>query len=108
MRKFKRFAGILGALLILMFAWKGFSAGTSSANSILAAQIPDSSQRRFEFSYQVHVPALPSSSSPLRIWIPVPTSDSWQTITNLSIESPIAHRITKENQFGNSMAYFDV
>ena len=108
MRKFKRFAGILGALLILMFAWKGFSAGTSSANSILAAQIVDSSQRRFEFSYQVHVPALPSSSSPLRIWIPVPTSDSWQTITNLSIESPIAHRITKENQSGNSMAYFDV
>ena len=37
---------------ILMFAWKGFSAGTSSANSILAAQIVDSSQRRFEFSYQ--------------------------------------------------------
>jgi transglutaminase-like putative cysteine protease len=110
MRKLTRFAGILGALLILISAWKGFSAGTSSssANSSLAAQIADSSQRRFEFTYQVHVPSLPASSSSLRIWIPVPTSDSWQTVTNLSTESPIAHRITKENQFGNSMAYFDV
>ncbi|MGC1684765.1 MAG: transglutaminase domain-containing protein [Candidatus Acidiferrales bacterium] len=110
MRKFTRFTGMFGASLILVFALKEVPAGTNSAtaNSSPAAQIADSSQRRFEFTYQVHVPDLPASASPLRIWIPVPTSDSSQTITNLAIESPIAHRITKENQFGNSMAYFDV
>ncbi|HEY4741287.1 MAG TPA: transglutaminase domain-containing protein [Candidatus Acidoferrales bacterium] len=110
MREFTRSTGILGAFLILMFTWKGFSAETKStaAHSSPAAEITDSSQRRFEFTYQVRVPDLPASPSPLRIWIPVPTSDTWQTITSLAIESPIAHRITKENQFGNSMAYFDV
>jgi hypothetical protein len=29
MRKFTRFAGIVGALVMLMFAWKGFSEGTN-------------------------------------------------------------------------------
>ena len=110
MKKFTHFTGMFGAFLILTFAWKGLPAGTNSsaANSSPAAQFADSSQRHFVFTYQVRVPDLPASPSPLRIWIPVPTSDSWQTITNLSIESPIAHRITKENQFGNSMAYFVV
>ena len=110
MKKFTHFTGMFGAFLILTFAWKGLPAGTNSsaANSSPAVQFADSSQRHFVFTYQVRVPGLPASPSPLRIWIPVPTSDSWQTITNLSIESPIAHRITKENQFGNSMAYFVV
>ncbi|MFZ0968762.1 MAG: transglutaminase domain-containing protein [Candidatus Acidiferrales bacterium] len=110
MQRLGRFTGMLGALLILMSVWNGLTAKTksSAAASKPAAQIADSSARRFEFTYRVHVPDLPASPSPLRIWIPVPSTDSWQTISNLSIDSPVAHRIAKESQFGNSMAYFEV
>jgi transglutaminase-like putative cysteine protease len=110
MKMLTRFAGVLGAISILLFVWNRFSLTTSltSADSNSAAQIADASVRRFDFTYQVHVPDLPASASPLRIWIPVPSTDSWQTISNLSIESPVAHRMEKENQFGNHMAYFDV
>jgi transglutaminase-like putative cysteine protease len=110
MRQLTRTTGILGAILFLMLGWSAFlsTSGSHAADSQTLARVADAPARRFEFTYQVHVPAIPDSRAPLHIWIPLPSTDAWQTITDLKIESPVAYQIKKENQFGNRMAYSDV
>jgi transglutaminase-like putative cysteine protease len=64
--------------------------------------------RQFEFTYKVTVPALPAGSAPLHLWIPLPPSDALQTINRLKIDSPIAHKIQSDREYGNRFAYFVV
>ncbi len=64
--------------------------------------------RQFEFTYKVTVPALPPGSASLHLWIPLPPSDAFQTISDLKIESPIAYKIQSEREYGNRFAYFVV
>jgi len=64
--------------------------------------------RQFEFTYQVRVPALPAGSGALRLWIPLPPSDRYQTITGLRIESRVKYKIGREAEYGNRYAYFEV
>ncbi|HYL09741.1 MAG TPA: hypothetical protein VEU31_03305, partial [Candidatus Acidoferrales bacterium] len=70
-----------------------------------AAGVPT---RQFEFTYKVTVPALAAGSAPLHLWIPLPSSDAFQTISDLKMESPIAHKIQSEAEYGNHFAYFVV
>lgn len=65
-------------------------------------------QRLFEFTYQVHVPAVPDATTPLHIWVPLPQTDAWQSIFDLRIASPVPHKTMTEPVFGNRMAYFSV
>jgi transglutaminase-like putative cysteine protease len=64
--------------------------------------------RSFEFTYVVHVPALPAGSQAMRIWIPLPQTGEHQRIRNLRIESPVRYRVGHDLQFGNKFAYLDV
>ncbi len=64
--------------------------------------------RQFEFTYKVTVPALPAGSAPLHLWIPLPPSDAFQTISDLKIDGPVAYRIRTEREYGNRFAYFVV
>ncbi len=65
-------------------------------------------ERSFAFSYVVHVPALPEGSQEMCLWIPLPQSNASQKITNLRIESPVAHRTERESEYGNEYAYFEI
>jgi transglutaminase-like putative cysteine protease len=42
------------------------------------------------------------------MWIPLPQSDSAQTVSNVHIDSPLPHRLTTEGLYGNRLAYFEV
>ncbi|MFZ0737999.1 MAG: transglutaminase domain-containing protein [Candidatus Acidiferrales bacterium] len=64
--------------------------------------------RQFEFTYDVHVPAVSPGTGALRLWIPVPVSNSWQEISDLKIESPVKYRTTRDAEYGNRYAYFEV
>src|SRR5713101_8137695 len=64
--------------------------------------------RQFEFTYKVTVPALPAGSAPLHLWIPLPPSDAFQTISVLKIDGPVAYRIRTEREYGNRFAHFVV
>ncbi|MFY9804985.1 MAG: transglutaminase domain-containing protein [Candidatus Acidiferrales bacterium] len=64
--------------------------------------------RSFEFTSVVHVPALPGGSSELRMWIPLPYLEQYQTISDLTITSPVAYRIDREKEYGNRYAYIAV
>ena len=64
--------------------------------------------RSFEFTYVVHVPALPAGSQGMRIWVPLPQTEEQQRIRHLRIESPVRYRIGHDLQFGNKFAYLNV
>jgi len=66
-----------------------------------ATRVP--SARRFEFTYVVRVPA--TSGRELRLWVPVPHSGRYQTISHVRIESPVAYRVSRFAE-GNEDAYF--
>ena len=69
---------------------------------------PDATTREFDFTYKVTVPALAPGGAPLHLWIPVPPSDQYQTISNLKIDSPVDSKIETEPEYGNRFAHFVV
>ncbi|MBL4844690.1 MAG: transglutaminase domain-containing protein [Planctomycetes bacterium] len=66
--------------------------------------------RRFEIVYRAKLSALPAGA-PFRAWIPVPTSNAYQTIGPVKIEldwkGTIEHRYTKESRWGNRVLYLE-
>jgi Transglutaminase-like superfamily len=65
-------------------------------------------RRSFEFTYVVHVPAIPAGRHTLRLWIPLPQTAEHQRISNLHIESPVRYREGRDARYGNRFAYLDV
>jgi transglutaminase-like putative cysteine protease len=63
--------------------------------------------RTFEFLYATRIPAVPPGAQKLRLWIPVPESDIYQEISNLTIESPVPYELHREPEYGNLYAYVE-
>ena len=64
--------------------------------------------RSFEFTYVTRIPALPPDATLSRIWIPVPQSDAYQTISDLKIESPFPYAMNRDSEYGNTYLYLEV
>jgi hypothetical protein len=64
--------------------------------------------RSFEFKYVVHVPSLPAGSRELRLWIPLPYEDLYQSVSRLQIESPVPYAVHREPQYNDRYAYLVV
>lgn len=62
--------------------------------------------RSFEFTYQVHVPAVPELVGTLRLWIPLPQPDGYQDVENLRIDSPAPYKQGRDPEYGNAFALF--
>jgi transglutaminase-like putative cysteine protease len=54
----------------------------------------------FEFRYQARLPEI---SDAARMWIPLPTTDSFQTVDVKSIEAPGKQQVLQEREYGNSV-----
>lgn len=63
-------------------------------------QLPE---RNFEFNYKVSLPA--NSAQNIKIWIPVPTTNEVQNISQLSIDTDLVYEIKKEQKHGNTYIY---
>lgn len=91
---------------IPFYAWKRMADGTWSrvAADSASQDLLDvvSGQDTFEFHYSVELPEL---SSPARIWIPFPRSDSFQSITLVSLEAPANYRVLDEQANGNQVFF---
>lgn len=59
----------------------------------------------FEFYYSVFLPEI---TSPGEIWIPMASSDEYQTIELLSLKAPTGYQILREEKFGNTVLYAKV
>lgn len=89
-------------LLATLFALMPMS-GIRNAAAANRGASPVASSRKFEFTYRVRIPA--TKGHELRLWIPLPHADSYQTVSALRIQSPVAYRIAHFAQ-GNEDAYF--
>ena len=57
-------------------------------------------QDEFDFLYTV---ALPEITEPARMWLPLPTSDAFQTVEISSMEIPGKRQILKDQKYGNQV-----
>jgi transglutaminase-like putative cysteine protease len=62
--------------------------------------------RSFEFTYQVHVPALTEPGDTMRLWIPLPQADGYQDVQSLHIDSPVPYKQGRDPEYGNKFALF--
>ncbi len=60
----------------------------------------------FKFEYGVKLSLLREGSN-IRLWIPHPIEDVFQSVNNTSIDSTLSWRVTKEKKYGNKMLYLD-
>jgi transglutaminase-like putative cysteine protease len=63
--------------------------------------------RSFEFTYVAKIPALAADSKNSKIWIPLPQSDSYQTISDLKIQSPFPYSTHRDAEYGNEYVYLE-
>src|ERR1700732_4789526 len=73
-----------------------------------ASSHPNIPVRSFEFTYLTKIPSLPADAKNSRIWIPLPQSDRYQTISDLKIESPFPYSTHRDSEYGNEYAYLEV
>ena len=59
----------------------------------------------FDFLYTV---ALPEITEPARMWLPLPTSDAFQTVEVSSMEVPGKKQILKDKKYGNHVLLVDL
>src|SRR4029077_8078731 len=64
--------------------------------------------RSFEFTYVTRIPELPADGRSTRIWIPLPQSGPYQTISDLKIESPFAFTTHQDSEYSNEYVYLEV
>ena len=98
MRRAKSLTALVSAAALL--------AGLSLAASRKA--VPEVPSRAFQFTSVVHVPALPAGSRALKLWLPLPYEDAHQSVTQLTITSPVPYRLEREPEYGDRYAYLVV
>ncbi len=59
----------------------------------------------FEFTYRV---ALPEIMGKGHLWMPMATSDSYQTIDVISISVPVEYKVLTDKEFNNSIIYMEL
>lgn len=59
----------------------------------------------FEFRYLVTLPEMKEWG---RIWIPVPKTDRFQTVSLREIKVPTEHQLLQENYYGNTVLYMEL
>lgn len=64
-------------------------------------------ERTFKFEYVATVKDLPAGAARVDLWIPVPHDNPYQTITDLSVESPYPYRIDAAS-YGNEVLHVEV
>lgn len=97
--------------LRLEFMWRssmriralGYALVFLVAAPALSAQ--DVSTRELRLTYVARVNNLPEDAKKVEIWIPVPSSNRHQKVSNLSVDSPLRWKHLTEPKYGNSYLY---
>lgn len=66
------------------------------------------SERTFRFTYTVKIPAPAEGSKVLEAWVPVPSSDGLQEVSDLQVTCSVPHTLASEPQYGNRMLHVRV
>ncbi len=75
----------------------------SNAISVESAAKSGNGPRKFQFRYEVKVTDIPSHSKLIKVWLPLPPSNVYQTVSDLKVVAPVAHRIIQEKEYQNNI-----
>lgn len=92
-----RTASVLSVLMVL---------GCSSPPDGTEEGRPERPARSFTVRYDAELTDLPPDEQ-VRVWIPIPSDDAHQAITNLRVTAPWPQRITRDPVHGNRMLYLE-
>jgi transglutaminase-like putative cysteine protease len=92
----------LAFAVAVILGWSALAAATRTPISPQSSSTPS---RSFQFTYVVHVPALPAGAHELRLWIPLPYEERYQFVSHEKIVSPVSYRIASEPEYHNRYAY---
>lgn len=95
-RRFLRVAGMGSAAML---------AGGASRVHALARDPARLRLMEFDVSYRTQVMELPKDAEDVRIWMPIPSNDEAQRISNFEIESPFPYELTREPKFGSRILH---
>jgi transglutaminase-like putative cysteine protease len=103
----RRLAATIAILVVLGFL---VASHASRASAIPAAPEPPAwplavPSRDFQFTAVFHVPALPPASHELRLWIPLPYEDLYQSASRLRLETPVPYTVHRDSSYGDRYAY---
>ena len=63
--------------------------------------------RRFEIRYTANIPPPPAGTQGLRMWLPYPESDAWQSIDHLVVSAPFPHTVHHDREYGNGVLFLE-
>ncbi len=92
-----------------MYAWEQIEDGTwrripvKDATQAHFGVIRD--RDKFEFFYRVTLPEIPDSA---RMWLPLPTTDSFQTVEVKSIRAPGTQSVLQEHEHDNRILFLEL
>jgi transglutaminase-like putative cysteine protease len=64
--------------------------------------------RVFQFSYKATINEVPSGTKHLSVWLPYPTTDANQEISDIQVSSPTKAAVYAEPRYGNSILYVSI
>ena len=73
----------------------------SFAAQVASGSEPSPKSRSFQLTYQATIRDIPTDARILEAWVPLPQTDSNQTIHQISIIAPVPVTIGRESRFGN-------
>jgi transglutaminase-like putative cysteine protease len=92
---------------LTLLAVSTFSMALSTAATPQTSVASNGSSRSFDLSYVVRV--TPSAGTRnVRVWVPLPASDEFQTISQVRIDAPVKVQMRKEARYGDHYAYLIV
>jgi transglutaminase-like putative cysteine protease len=94
---------VLPWLLLLFFPTRQLAIQVNSG-----AQNLSPPTRTFRFTYNFTVKDIPSGAKRVRVWIPVPQTDTHQTVSVLAVKAPVKPRMMQEPEYGNRMMYAEI
>jgi transglutaminase-like putative cysteine protease len=91
------------------YAWEQKADGTWQRIPVKAASNAHlgviTGQDEFEFLYRAILPAI---TGPARLWLPLASTDSFQTVAVKAIDAPRKPRILKDRDYGNRVLFLEL
>src|SRR5688572_8297147 len=69
----------------------------------LRSSVPE--KRSFEFTYVAELDDIPADAGRVDLWLPYPTSDSWQKVEKVDVDSPYPTTISRDAKYGNKILH---
>jgi hypothetical protein len=88
--------------VLLCIAVIGIALITNKSSAILSGR-----ERTFFIEERLSLKSLPLKIDDLQIWIPTPSDDEWQTVTDFNLKSPLVAKFLTENKYGNKILYLE-